>query len=64
MDKSFHTPVKRQYINVLFEMTVYDKRRVATFNNFWSPISIYVKEFSFDLVRKIFTGFEMPELES
>ena len=33
-------PVKRQYINALFEMTVYQRRRVATILNFMSFISI------------------------
>ena len=64
MDKSIHTPVKRQYVNALFEMAVYDSRRVATLINFWSSISIDVKGFSFNFGRKIFTSFKMPELES
>ena len=64
MDKSIHTPVKRQYINALFEMAVYHRRRVATILNFLSFISIDIKGLSFNFGRKIFTGFEMTELES
>ena len=64
MDKSIHTPVKRQYVNALFEMAVYDSRRVATLINFWSFINIDIKSFSFHFGMNIFTSFEMPELES
>ena len=64
MDKSIHTPVKRQYINALFEMAVYHRKRVATFINFLSLISIDIEGFPFNFGRKIFTGFEMTELES
>jgi len=64
MDKSIHTPVKRQYINALFEMAVYQRISVATIFNFLSLISIDIKGFPFDFGRKIFTGFEMAELES
>ena len=63
MDKCIHTPVKRQYINALFEMAVYHIRRVATILNFLSFISIDIKGLSFNLGRKIFNGFEMAELE-
>ena len=59
-----HTPVKTQSIIALFEITVYDRRRVATLINFWLSISIDVKGFSFNFGRKIFTSFKMPELES
>ena len=62
--RCINTPVKRQYINTLFEMAVYDSRRVATLINFWSPISIDIKGFSFNFGRKIFTGLEMTDLES
>ena len=34
MDNYIHAPVKRQYTNGLFEMAIYDKRRVATLINF------------------------------
>ena len=64
MDKCIDTPVKRQYINALFEMAVYCRRRVATILNFLSFINISIKGFSFNIGRKIFTGFEMAELES
>ena len=64
MDKSIHTPVKRQYINALFEMAVYHRRRIGTILNYLSFISIDMKGFSFNFGRKIFTGFEMAELES
>ena len=43
MDKSIHTPVKRQYINAHFEMAVYHKKRVATILNFLSFIIIDIK---------------------
>ena len=52
MDKSIHTPVKRQYINALFEMAVYQRRRVATILNFLSFSSIDIKGFSFNFGRK------------
>ena len=64
MDKSIHTPVKRQYINALFEMAINQRRRVAAILNFLSFIDIDIKGFSFNLGRKIFTGFDMAELES
>ena len=64
MDNCIHTPVKRQYISACFEKAVYCRRQVATLINFRSPISIDVKEFSFSFGRKIFTGFEIPELEN
>ena len=64
MDKSIHTPVKRQYINALFEMAVYHRRRVATILNFLSFISIDIKGLSINFGRKIFAGFDMAELES
>ena len=63
-DNCIRTIVKRQYINALFEMAVYRRRRVATILNFWSFISIDIKRVSFNFGRKIFTGFEMAELES
>ena len=64
MDNCIHTPVKRQYINALFEMAVYHRKRVATIFNFLSFISIDIKGFPFNFGRKIFTGFEMSDLES
>ena len=64
MDRSIHNPVKRQYINALFEMAVYHRRRIATILNYLSFISIDIKGFSFNFGRKISTGFEMAELES
>ena len=64
MDKSIQTPVKRQYIDALFEMAVNQRRRVATTLNFLSFINIDIKGFSFNFGRIIFTGFEMAELES
>ena len=64
MDKCIHTPSKRQYINALFEMAVYQRRRVATILNFLSFIDIDIKKFSFNFGRKIFTDFEMPYLIS
>ena len=57
MEKCIHNPVKRQYINALFEMAVYHRRRVATIFNFLSFISIDIKGVSFTFGRKIFTGF-------
>ena len=60
MDKSIHTPVKRQYAQ--FEMAVCHRRRVATTLNFLSFISIIMKAFLFNFGRKIFTDFEMAEL--
>ena len=62
--RCINTPVKRQYINALFEMVVYHRKRVATIINFLSFISIDIKGFPFNFGRKIFTGFEMTELES
>ena len=62
--RCINTPVKRQYINALFEMAVYHRKRVATIINFLSFISIDIKGFSFNFGRKIFTAFEMTELES
>ena len=64
MDKCIHTPVKRQYINALFEISVYQRRKVAIILNFLSFISIDIKGFSFNFGRKIFTGFKMADLES
>ena len=64
MDKSIHTPVKRQYINALFEMAVYHRKWVETIIKFLSFISIDIKGFPFNFGRKIFTGFEMTDLES
>ena len=62
--KCINTPVKRQYINALFEMAVYHRKRLATIIDFLSFISIDIKGFPFNFGRKIFTGFEMTELES
>ena len=62
--RCINTPVKRQYINALFEMAVYHRKRVATIINFLSFISIDIKGFPFNFGRKIFTGFEMTELQS
>ena len=62
--RCINTPVKRQYINALFEMAVYHRKRVATIVNFLSFISIDIKGFPFNFHRKIFTGFEMADLES
>ena len=45
-------------------MAVYQKRRVATIINFLSFIIIDIKGFPFNFGGKIFTGFEMTELES
>ena len=45
-------------------MAVYHRKRVATFINFLSFISIDVEWFPFNFGRKIFIGFEMTELES
>ena len=59
-----NTPVKRQYINALFQMAVNHRKRVATFINFLSFISIDIQGFSFNFGRKILTGFEMKELEN
>ena len=59
-----HTPVKRQYINSLFEMAVYHRRRVPTILNFLLFISINIKGFSFNFGRKIFPCLEMAEFES
>ena len=56
--------MKKIIYKTLFEMAVYNRRRVATLINFLSTTSIDVKEFSFNFGRKIFTGFEMAELES
>ena len=64
MDNCIHTPVKRQYINALFEMAVHHRKRVRTVINFLSFISIDTKGFPFNFGRKIFTAFEMIELES
>ena len=61
--RCINTPVKRQYINALFEMAVYHRKRVATFINFLSFISIDMEGFPLNFGRKIFTGFEMTELE-
>ena len=44
-------------------MAVYHRKRVATFINFLSNIGIDIKEFPFNFSRKIFTDFEMTELE-
>ena len=62
MDNYIHTPVKRQYINALFEMAVDHRKKVTTIVNFLSFINIDIKGFPFDFGRKIFTGFEMTEL--
>ena len=62
--KCINTPVKKQYINAIFEMAVYHRKRVATFINFLSFISIDIKGFPFNFGRKIFTGFEMTDVES
>ena len=59
-----HTPVKRQYINTIFETTKNDRKRVATDFNFLSFIYIDVKGFSFKFCQKVFTGLEMLELGS
>ena len=45
-------------------MAVYHRKRVGTIINFLSFISIDIKGFPFNFGRKIFTGFEMTELES
>ena len=45
-------------------MAVYHQKRIATIINFLSFISIDIEGFPFDFGRKIFTGFEMTELES
>ena len=45
-------------------MAVYDRKRVATIINFLSFIGLDIKGFLFNFGRKIFTGFEMTELES
>ena len=45
-------------------MAVYHKKRIATIINFLSFISIDIERFPFNFGRKIFTGFEMTELES
>ena len=63
MDKSIHIPVKRQYINAHIEMAVCHRKRVATIINFLSFIIIDIKGFPFNFGRKIFTAFEMTELE-
>ena len=62
--RCINTPVKKQYINTLFEMAVYHKKREATIINFLSFISIDIKGFPFNFGGKIFTGFEMSDLES
>ena len=59
-----NTPVKRQYINVIFEATGNDTKKVATDFSFLSFTYIDVKGFSFKFGQKIFTGLEMLELES
>ena len=51
-------------INALFEMAVHHRKRVATIFNSLSFISIDIKGFPFNFVRKIFTDFEMADLES
>ena len=61
--RCINTPVKKQYINALFEMAVYHRKRVATIINFFSFISIDIKGFLFNFGRKIFTGIEMTDLE-
>ena len=45
-------------------MAVNKRRRVATILNFLSFINIDIKGLSFNFGRKIFTDFEMAELES
>ena len=45
-------------------MVVYYRNKVATIINFMSFISVDIKGFPFIFGRKIFTGFEMRELES
>ena len=57
MENYPNTPIKRQYINALFEIAVYYRRRVETILNFLSFISIDIKGFSFKI-------FAMAELES
>ena len=42
----------------------YHRKRVATIINFLSFISVDIKGLSFNFGRKIFTDFEMEELES
>ena len=59
-----HTPVKRQYMNAIFEMTWNDRKWEATDFNFLSFIYIDFKGFSFKFDQKIFAGLEMLELES
>ena len=59
-----HTPVKRHYINTIFETTKNDRKRVATDSNFLSFIYIDVKGFSLTLGKRKFTGSEMPDHES
>ena len=60
----YYTPVKRQYINAFFEIAFHYGKRAATIINFLSFISIDIKGFPFNFGGKIFTGFEMTELES
>ena len=62
--KFINTQVKRQYINALFEMAVYHRKRVATIINFLSFISVDIKVFTLNFGKKIFTGFGMSDLES
>ena len=45
-------------------MAVYDRRRLAASINFLSRISIDAQGFSLNFGRKIFTGFEMLDLEN
>ena len=47
-----NTPVKRQYINALFEMAVCHRKRLATIINFLSFISIDIQGFPFDFGKK------------
>ena len=62
--RCINTPVKRQYINAIFEVTWNNRKRVATDFNFLSFIYIEVKGFSSKFGKRIFTGFEMPDHES
>jgi len=62
--RCINTPVKRQYINAFFELAIYYRKRVAIITNFLSLIIIDIKGFQFNFGRKIFTGFEMTDLES
>jgi len=61
--RCINTPVKRQYINAIFEVTLNHRKRVVTDFNFLSFIHNDVKGISFKFGQKIFTGLEMLQLE-